>query len=377
MELPTTVVTRLVQFCRFARDSGYPAAINETVNALQMANVLGISDRTSLKAGLRAVICSSKEEWERFDEVFDEFWMADQRPTQSVPVPPRKREEDKHGGFQDMLSSLGEPRETELDDSRITQGATAVDRLKKVDLSAVPLGDVEELERISLRLIRHMSMRLSRRLMAMTRSGQVDLRRTIRRSIGRGGEPFEISFKGRKQQRSRLVILLDISGSMNTYSIFLLKFAYVLQTHFPQVKTFVFSTRLEDITPALRGHSHSLAQVLDALSERAAGWSGGTKIGESLREFNLLHARKVLTRDTVCIVLSDGWDTGDPEVLAQELATIKRRVRKLIWLNPLLGMTDYQPVTRGMSAALPWIDVFASAHNLESLLELETHLRRD
>ena len=375
MESPSSVVTHLVQFCRFARDSGYPAAISETVNALQIANALGISDRQSLKAGLRAVICSSKEEWDGFDEVFEEFWMADRH--QSIPVPPRKREREENelSRLQNMLSSLGESSNTELDDGRIAQGAAAVERLKKVDFSAVPRDDLADLERISLRLIRHMSLRLSRRLKAMTRSGQVDLRRTIRRSIGRGGEPFELSFKGKKQQRSRLVILLDISGSMNTYCIFLLKFAYVLQKHFAHMKTFVFSTRLEDITSSL--HARGLSSVLEALSDKAAGWSGGTKIGESLREFNLLYARKIVTRDTICIVLSDGWDTGDPEALAHELGAIKRRVRKLIWLNPLLGMSDYQPVTRGMSAALPWIDVFAPAHNLESLLDLETHLRRN
>src|SRR5262245_25748343 len=138
MDLPTSVVTRLVQFCRFARDSGYPAAINETLTALQIADALGISDRASLKAGLRAVICSSKEEWDAFDEMFEEFWMADRRPIHSIPVPPRTREEDKPGRLQDMLSSLGESRETGLDDSRITQGATVVERLKKVGFSAVP-----------------------------------------------------------------------------------------------------------------------------------------------------------------------------------------------------------------------------------------------
>src|SRR5215475_1538256 len=223
MELPTTIVTRIVQLCRFARYSGYPAAINETVNALQIASALGISDRGSLKAGLRAVICSSKEEWDRFDEVFEEFWMADRHPTQSIPVPPRRleREKDRPVRLQDMLSSLGESSNTELDEGRITQGEAAVEKLKKVDFSAVPRDDLADLERISLRLIRHMSLRLSRRLKVMARAGQVDLRRTIRRSISRGGEPFELSFKGRRQQRSRLVILLDISGSMNTYSIFL------------------------------------------------------------------------------------------------------------------------------------------------------------
>src|SRR5262249_41166954 len=133
MESPSSVVTHLVQFCRFARDSGYPAAVNETLNALQIANALGISDRASLKSGLRAVICWSKEEWGRFDEVFEEFWKADRHPAQSIPVPQRRleREEDKPVRLQDVLSSLGESSNTELDDSRITQGAAAIERLKR------------------------------------------------------------------------------------------------------------------------------------------------------------------------------------------------------------------------------------------------------
>jgi uncharacterized protein len=122
--------------------------------------------------------------------------------------------------------------------------------------------------------------------------------------------------------------------------------------------------------------SRSIKDALQALAREGAGWSGGTQIGESLHEFNFLHARRLLTRDTIFIILSDGWDTGEPEALAAELASIKVRVRRLIWLNPLLGMKEYQPVTRGMSAALPYIDVFAPAHNLESLLELERHLGR-
>ena len=171
------------------------------------------------------------------------------------------------------------------------------------------------------------------------------------------------------------MVLLDISGSMNLYSLFFLRFAYALQRHFKRVGTFLFSTQLTEITPALRGRR--LAQAMQSLAQQAAGWSGGTKIGESLREFILHYGGRTLSRDTVFIVLSDGWDTGRPEVLAEQLHAIRRRVRSVIWLNPLLGMREYQPVTQGMSAALPYIDVFAPAHNLESLLALEKHISRN
>jgi len=159
---------------------------------------------------------------------------------------------------------------------------------------------------------------------------------------------------------------------MNLYSLFLARFAYTLQKHFRRVHTFVFSTQLVEITEALK--ARDLPSAFQALSQQAPGWSGGTKIGESLAEFNRLYGRRLLTRDTLLTILSDGWDTGEPEVLVRELKSIRQRVRKLIWLNPLLGLAEYQPVTRGMSAALPYIDVFAPAHNLASLLALERHL---
>jgi uncharacterized protein with von Willebrand factor type A (vWA) domain len=231
-----------------------------------------------------------------------------------------------------------------------------------------------ELERISLRLLKRMSLRLSRRLKTMQPRGPVDLRRTIHRSISRGGDPVYLNRKGRRRQRARLVLLLDISGSMNAYSLFLVRFAYSLQKHFRRVHTFLFSTQLMEITSLLR--TRDLPEALVALSHEPAGWSGGTKIGESIGDFNRRYGRKLLSRDTLVMILSDGWDTGEPEIVARELNAMRRQSREIIWLNPLLGMEGYEPLTRGMAAALPYIDLFAAAHNLESLLQLEHRLGR-
>jgi uncharacterized protein with von Willebrand factor type A (vWA) domain len=241
-----------------------------------------------------------------------------------------------------------------------------------VDLSDVPQEDLAALERISSRLFRKMSLRLSRRRKIKNLANRVDVRRTIRRSIPRGGDPIDLAWQGRKPRKQRLVIFLDISGSMNSYSLFLVRFAYALQKYFKNVNTFLFSTTVVEITGLLR--QPEFPDALRGLSETAAGWAGGTKIGESLRDFNRKYGGKLLSRDTIFIILSDGWDTGEPELLAAELRTIRGRVQKLIWLNPLLGLKDYAPVTRGMSAALPYVNVFAAAHNLESLLGLEKHL---
>jgi hypothetical protein len=270
-----------------------------------------------------------------------------------------------------MSTGSGDDVLSEEEGNLALAGASAHERLSKADISTLPQNDLAMLEQIALRLFKQMSRRLQRRRRIGTLRGQVDLRRTIRRSISRGGEPINLRYRERKLRPHRLVTLLDISGSMSPYSLFLVKFLYALQKHFQRVDTFLFSTSLVEITSLLRA---PLRGALQALSQQPAGWSGGTNIGGSLREFNQLHSRKLRSGNTSFLILSDGWDTGEPGALAAELSAVKRRVRRLIWLNPLLGLKDYQPITSGMRAALPHIDVFAPAHNLASLLALERHL---
>ena len=272
-----------------------------------------------------------------------------------------------------MLAGLGDGSAPEGEgELNAFSGASAVERLKRIDFSQMPQADLAELERISLRLLRKMSYRVARRFRARKCRESIDLRRTIRRSISRGGEFIDLRYKGPKKERAKLVILLDVSDSMNPYSFFLLKLAYVLGKYSREVESFIFSTILVEVSDLLR--SRRMSDALRMLSQATPAWSGGTRIGGSLQQFNKDYASASLSRSTVFIVLSDGWDTGAPEELAAELRKIKRRISKLIWLNPLLGLEEYEPVTRGISAALPFIDVFAPAHNLQSLLALEKHL---
>jgi uncharacterized protein with von Willebrand factor type A (vWA) domain len=365
----------IVDFCRFAQANGLTAGVKESLGALEGARTVGVADRQTFKAALRAVLCSSKADWDLFEELFEAFWSGEdsrrrvQLRMRAVSEKPLESQQEKALA----VPIPGKIETSEGQEGKSVLGATVQERLKQADFSQIAQGDLADLEQIALRLLRQMSLRLSRRLRTATARGKVDLRRTIRQSISRGGDPIYLSFRNRRLQPLRLVILLDVSGSMNPYSLFLVRFAYALQKYFKRVDTLLFSTRLTDITAVLR--TRNLRDALDAVSLEAAGWSGGTRIGESLREFTLAHG-SLLSRNTLFLVLSDGWDTGEPAVLAAELSEIKRRVRKVIWLNPLLGMEGYEPVTRGMSAALPHIDVFAPAHNLQSLLELEGHLRR-
>jgi uncharacterized protein with von Willebrand factor type A (vWA) domain len=371
------LVKAIVEFCRFVRANGIGSGTKETVGCVQALEAVKTFDPDSFRFTLRTVLCATKEEWLSFDKLFAAFWgepknhpgiHAKDSAVRKFSVP--RPSNDKifaipSGDF------VGSDQKAE-GERKAAFGASGFERLGKIDFSQVPQSDLAELERVSQRLLRRMSYRVSRRLRSGKRRDAVDLRRTLRRSITRGGEPIELSYKGRQRQRTRLVILLDVSDSMNLYSFFLLKFAYMLGRASHQVETFIFSTGLVAVSSLLR--TRRLSDGLEMLSQTTTGWSGGTKIGGSLEEFNSLHARRLLSHKTIFMILSDGWDTGTPEVLAAELKKIKRRASKVIWLNPLLGLEEYKPVTRGMSAARPYIDVFAPAHNLESLLELERHL---
>jgi uncharacterized protein with von Willebrand factor type A (vWA) domain len=249
-------------------------------------------------------------------------------------------------------------------------GVSELEATMGKDFSTFNADELDEVARLARQLARRLATRRSRRLTPSRRRGRVDLRRTLRLNLTRA-EPVELARRRRRILKTKVVVLCDVSGSMDLYSRLLVQFLYALQNQLGRMETFVFSTRLQRITDELRGQTYLAA--LARLGE-VRDWSGGTKIGESLRAF-LAGWRRILDRDTVVIVLSDGWDTGEPAILGEALAEIRRRAGKVIWLNPLLGSPDYQPLTQGMVAALPHVDAFLPAHNLDSLRALVRHLK--
>ena len=366
----------IVEFGRFLRMSGLAAEPSQTITALEAVKAINATDRQTFAFALQAALCSTNEEWELFPKLFQEFWGESQPRPRSASGEykghSKGKAPEREDGSTVFLDQPANAAAGQDGKGKAVYGASAQQRLKKVDFSEVPCDDLASLEELSLRLLRRMSLRRSRRLTISTLADRVDLRRSIRRSIMHGGEPIILAYKSRKPRRNKLVILLDISGSMNFYSLFLVRFAYALQSRFQRMHTFLFSTNVVEISDLLR--TCNLPEALQRLSQRPAGWSGGTRIGESLQQFNQLYGRKLLSRDTIFLILSDGWDTGEPDLLAAQLRVVRRRVQKVLWLNPLLGLKEYQPITRGMAAALPYVDVFAPAHNLESLLALERYL---
>jgi uncharacterized protein len=232
------------------------------------------------------------------------------------------------------------------------------------DFATFGADQLDEIQRIAARMARRLTSRPSRRWKPQRRGSRVHLRGVLRQLVKTDGDVAELTFRERKLRKTSVVALCDVSGSMDLYSRFLLQFLYALQRSFNRVETFVFSTRLSRITEQLARQTYR--EALDELARGVHGWSSGTAIGSSIASF-VAEWPRLVDRRTIVSVLSDGWDTGDPAILGDAMRDIHRRAGRVIWLNPLLGSPGYQPLTRGMQAALPHIDVFAPLHNLESM----------
>jgi uncharacterized protein len=210
--------------------------------------------------------------------------------------------------------------------------------------------------------------RTTRRKRPTQRGRQIDMRRVLRRNLRYGGEPLEMAWREPRTRPRPLVVLCDISGSMERYSRILLQFVHTITNGLRDVEAFVFGTRLTRISRQLR--ERDIDDAIEAVSTHVNDWSGGTRIGDAIKDFNYHWARRVLGRGAVVLLISDGWDRGDPQMLSREMGRLQHSCYRLIWLNPLLGSPGYQPLTQGMQAALPHVDDFLPVHNLESLEQL-------
>ena len=381
-ETDTSLLTDTVLFCRALRERGLAVTPGEAVDAVRTLGLIDVKDRREAFLGLRSVLTTRVEEFPVFEELFESFWTRRYQEPQpekvvegdTLPsVKPRVRPPSAGSARKDLaffLEHWGGTSSGETEPYNLPQASNTESTAEK-DLSVLESDELDEIARVARRIVRRLASRPSRRWQPVRHGSRVNLRRSLRRSLRTGGELIELSFKERKQKKTRLVVICDVSGSMDLYSRLFLQFVYGLQNSFARVETFVFSTSLQRITGHLKNRAYD--QALESLSANVRGWSGGTLIGPSIAAFNSDWPTLVDKR-TIVVILSDGWDTGEPAELAASLGTLRKRAGRLIWLNPLLGSAKYQPVTRGMQAALPHIDVFAPLHNLASLRALEPHL---
>lgn len=368
----TSITESITAFVQFVRTHGLNVGIQETETALEAAGKKLLTNKKHFKNALKIIFCTSPEERLWFEKLFSLYW-----DTNPVDLSDMKYETKVQGITEKKanrrLIMLGQGKaDEESDAAKNVSGANEIERLQKVDFSKINQIDAAPLEKIAERLFKEMSVRLRRRMKESRKGGLINLRRTIRRSISAGGEPIELYHKSKKPKKHRLIVLLDVSGSMDKYSFYLLRFVCALRENFRQTEAFIFSTSLIRISKPLQ--QMYLDSVLAAIAQRTNNWSGGTRIGECLKQFNEQYGKRILNGQPFVIILSDGLDTGPPEILSRELEKIKRRSKKTIWLNPLKGMKGYEPIAKGMKAALPSVDDFRTAHNLESLLELENIL---
>jgi len=240
--------------------------------------------------------------------------------------------------------------------------------LQSKDFETFTADELNEARRVMQLMKLQIGQRESRRLQADRTGRRLDMRRLIRRNMRYGGELIELTFRTAKMKKRPLVLICDISGSMERYTRLLLQFVHTLENSLDHVEAFVFGTRLTRITRLLR--RKDIDDALDDVAKVVQDWGGGTRIGESLHAFNYEWSRRVLNQGAIVIVISDGWDRGEPELLRDAMSHLQRNCFRLIWLNPLLGTTGYQPLTRGMQAALPYCDDFLPANNLASLQAL-------
>jgi uncharacterized protein with von Willebrand factor type A (vWA) domain len=370
---------RLVGFVRLLRDNGFALGLREAEDTVRAAEAAGVTRSEPLRWALSALLCSCERDWRRFDELYEVYWLGRGRRQGRVSAggpsaQPSRRSGpliDARFGPPDRVERNGDSADT-VPEGRVG-GASAATSLAETDLRHV--NDPDELARLhelTERLAARMRHRLARREKARRHGRRLDFRRVIHKSVQSGGTPIRLVFRRRGDKPLRLIAILDVSGSMSPYSTFFVRFLRAILDKFHDADAFVFHTRLVHIGDALR--ERTTEHAIERLALMAQGWSGGTRIGESLATFNRSYAASVLDRRSVVIIVSDGYDTGPPEQLAAELAALRRRARRLVWLNPMLGWQDYEPVARGMAAALPHVDLFAPAHNLESLAALEPYL---
>ncbi len=340
------------------------------IDLLQAVQYVEIGREEDLYSACRVVLLRRREDLPLFDQAWT-FWWASRRsgPVSDVRMPdPRAKVAQiprrllRRGVARPQTAEHEERQELELQLSYSPSEA-----LRQKDFADFDADEMDEARALLALLRPRIAQRVTRRT-APGRGRHLDLRQAMRRAMRTGGETLVLPRRERKLRPRPLVVLCDISGSMDRYSRILLQFVYAITTGLRDVETFVFGTRLTRISRLLR--NRDIDEVVDLVAVQVHDWGGGTRIGDAIKDFNFHWGRRVLGHGAVVLLISDGWDRGEPETVRREMARLQRTSHRLIWLNPLLGRPGYQPLTRGLQAALPYVDDFLPIHNLQSLEQL-------
>jgi uncharacterized protein len=387
-EVSRLVAAKLAAFLKTLRDNGFPVGLAEGQDAAHLMTEGYAARPGLLRSAFKHLFSARKSDWDKFDGIFDAFWLGKRVRSRSITAgsaraannPSLKSFQDasaRQAGNQsatDQIPSTDGAPEGRTGEGRM-EGASRAENLAEIDFRK--LADPEQIEQAhaaAAQLAKAMRTRLTRRDLARRRGYRLDLRRTIHNNISHGGVPIDLVKRQRKPKPLRLVILLDASGSMSSYTGMFLRFIHGVLDEFREAEAFLFHTRLAYVSGAMR--EKDAARALDRLSLLAQGAGGGTRIGESLQTFNRWHAARVIHSRTVVMIVSDGYETGDAALLGREMAALAKRCRRIAWLNPMMAWEGYAPVAAGIRAALPHVDLYAPANTLQSLTALEPYLAR-
>lgn len=387
-EAPLTA--RIAGFVAHLRLNDFEVGPAETESALRVLARGAAPTLADARRRLKILLAGRRGEWERFDDLFEAYWLARgrvrTRPADAgtrIGAPSRATSNlwGKHAGevaaprppHSESTGADAGGEEESGETTRAARAASSRHALGRADLRHVV--DPEEMKRaaeVAYRLARALRYRLSRRYRIARRGMRIDLRRTIRRSLPHGGEPLTLVRRRRPERPVRIVLLLDVSGSMQPYARYLLQFVRGLVASWDRADAYLFHTRLVRITDVLREKDALLA--MRRLSLMAEGFGGGTRMARCLRTFNDHHAKRALDSRSVLVMVSDGYDTDEPQACVEQIIRLRRRARRVVWLNPMLGWARYEPSTRTMQALLPYVDHFAPAHSLDALAAIEAEL---
>ena len=380
MVAPRDLTRAMLAFGGLLRAAGLPVTTSAVMDAVRALEAVDLMDRGEVYLTLRTVLMSRIEEQPAFDRCFEAFWKFHADEGQGLDgliaaAQPLGQEEQPEAGAIEAARekqaqvALDDWDQAEAADDEPLEVPGLSDReaLMEQDFSTFPAEQLDEVARLTVQIAKRLARRVSRRRKPTRRGGVIDLRRSMRANLMKG-EIIELRRRSRRRRKVRLVLLCDVSGSMEAYTRALLLFLHAAVGSGRGVEVFVFGTRLFRLTDEFR--TRDPEEALAAAAQRVVDWAAGTRIGASLKTFNDTWGRRALTRGAAVVIVSDGWEREDPLLVAREMARLQRAAYAIVWVNPLKGNPEYQPLAEGMRAALPYVDRFVAGHNLASLEEL-------
>jgi hypothetical protein len=373
------LLDQIIRFSRQLHDAGINVNLTNLIDLFSCIKHIDISNPDDFYAANRATLISSYHDLDLFDRHYKTFWYGEQINEKTKKEPPNKDSDDLNHLEKDQQREIKQQEQASesegLEKSQIPSQAaySPGDYLMKKDLGLMTLEELEQARSLITELIAIIANIQNRRRKKSHKGHELYFREMLRRNASHGSDGMEILFRKKRIKKTRLILLCDVSGSMEQYSRFLIHIIYAMYQELNQLDVAVFSTHMTMITDCL--NTDNIDDSLDEVTKTAYDWAGGTNIGQCLHEFNHCLSREMSSSRSIIVILSDGWDRGNAAIMAEEMKQLRNHVHKILWLNPLLGHNEYQPLCQGMQTALPYIDHFMPAHNLESFARLIKQLR--